>query len=302
MTNNIAAIDLGSNSARLVIANKKGEYILREAKSARLSQGMVANMMLTEESQARTIEILKDFAKKIKEHNVIKYRAITTAAVRQSKNGQEFVKKVEEQTGIKLEVIDETEEARLNLVGAMAHSYGKSKYVCVFDIGGASTEITIATNENNPKIIQSTSIPLGGRNSAEKYNITEYNQSSAQELISETKQYTKGFSLPQDCIIIGTSSSSLRFASVIYNHKEYIRENCDGLTLSQTQINDTAQKIYNMKREEMAQNPNIGENRSYVFVAAVLLLQTITNELKAPQIIASLQSAKDAIIKELIND
>ncbi len=302
MTNNIAAIDLGSNSCRLVIADPQKKLLYTNSVSTKLSQGMGQDKLLTDEAQERTIKALCQYAKVMKEHNVTKYRAITTAAVRQSQNGVEFVRMAKEKSGISLEIVDEYEEARLNLVGAMAHSYGKSDYVCVFDIGGASTEVSIATNERNPKIIQTTSIPLGCRNSSEKYGLSEYDATKAQQLSSDAIEYIKDFNIPQNCDVIATSSIPLRLAAIYHNHKKYIRQDCDGIVLSADQINNTTQKIYNMSQEDMAQNPNIGENRSYIFVAGIVLLQTIVKKLNITELTASLLSAKDAIIEELSNE
>ncbi|MFI3240997.1 MAG: hypothetical protein R3Y43_00345 [Alphaproteobacteria bacterium] len=299
---NVAAIDLGSRACRLVIANNKGEYLLSETKSIELAKDMVCEMKITVDAFNRAKSYLDECANKMAEFGVKKYRAVTTAAVRQAKNGQEFVDVIKEKTGLTFEIIDEVEEARLNLVGAMAHVAGKSKYVCVFDIGGGSTEVTIATNEENPKIIQSTSIPYGARNATEKFDLGEYNEENANKFRCEISEYIKDFKLPADCLTLATSGTSLRLVAKVYNHDKYSREDSDGLILTSLQINDAVSDIYKMNREERAKTSYISEARSYIFIPACILMQTIVNELKINKLTASLLSAKDAIIRELVEN
>ncbi len=166
-----AAIDLGTNSCRLVIADEKRNYVYKDMRPVRLGEGMAADMRFTPEAMQRGFEALADFQKHICAYNCCKVRAVATAACRMAGNGMDFVRRVAEQCGLQLEVIDGAEEARLNLKGAVMNSKGLAPYVVVYDLGGGSTEITLATNDAEQKILYTVSIPWGARNAAETFGL-----------------------------------------------------------------------------------------------------------------------------------
>lgn len=154
-----AAIDLGTNSCRLLICNQDGKELCKETVSTRLGEGMYKNMAFTSEAIERGVKCFYDFKQIMDRYNIVKCRAIATASCRMAANGEEFIRKVYGESMIRLEVIDAYEEARLNLKGALSHVQGKTKYVVLFDMGGGSTEITLATNTSNPQILHTVSIP-----------------------------------------------------------------------------------------------------------------------------------------------
>ena len=115
MVENLAIVDLGSNSARMAITEIAPDGRFREIRrvkeNTRLSEGMGREKMLQESAIERTIEALKRFKKTYQEIPNIKVRAITTAAVRQARNRQEFLKRVQQEVGIHLQVLSGKKEA-----------------------------------------------------------------------------------------------------------------------------------------------------------------------------------------------
>lgn len=302
-----AAIDLGTNSCRLLIADENKKTVYSDTQNVRLGEGMHANMCFTKQAMERGYDTLKEFAQKIKEFNCVKVRAIATAACRMASNGMEFVENVNNNCGIRLEVIDGVEEARLNLKGAIMNSLGKAPYVVVYDLGGGSTEITLATNNEEPKILYTISIPWGARNASEVFGLEEeYVADKALELSKVVQTYTDDFvknsnylAYKDKCCFVATSSSPLRLSAWIHNRGEYVREKEDGQVLKRADMDKVIAQIYNMNREERAQSPYIGQKRASVFVAAAIIFKTIYSELGMDELIASLKSAKDGIIAEL---
>ena len=161
---NLAAIDLGTNSCRLKITDKNGKLICREATTTKLGEGMTKDMCFTPEAVERGVNCLRHYAEIMKKHDVGLYRAITTASCRMAKNGEQFVKKIYDVCVIKLEIVSAYEEALLNVRGASLNAPADKDFVLVYDLGGGSTEITLATNEYEPKILHTISIPWGARN------------------------------------------------------------------------------------------------------------------------------------------
>ena len=305
-----AAIDLGTNSCRLLIADENGKYLYNEAVPTKLGEGMSRQNKITQEATDRALSCFFAFKQEMDKHNIKAYRAIATAACREAENGAEFVKKVFDETRIKLEVIDGEEEARLNLIGARDNVKNNSaKYMVVYDLGGGSTEITLATNEASPKILYTVSIPWGARNASEKFNLVSYVPENAEKLHAEILKYADAFveeSGLKDCdggiCFVATSSTPLRLASMIKNFGKYDREAADGVIFTVKEADAAIAKVLSLTREEMAGNKYIGEKRSFIFAPACVIFKTIYDCLGAKEITASLKSAKDGIIKELMSN
>src|SRR5574344_2229988 len=198
LNGNLAVIDLGTNSCRLTITDNKGNMIYREAKTIKLGEGMSKNMCFTSEAIARELSCFSHFAELMNDYEVKDYRAIATVSCRMASNGAEFVKMVEECCGLKLDVISTREEAILNLRGAILNVPKNAEYVLVYDLGGGSTEITLAINDDEPKVLYTISIPLGARNSAEMFDLIEHDEEKANKLSAEVKKYVQDFLINSD--------------------------------------------------------------------------------------------------------
>lgn len=303
-----AGIDLGSNSCKLLIVDEKGKHLCLKNYQTRLAEGMYEHNRLTKEAFERGQQCFFEYRQLLDKYNVASenMRAITTAACRMAENGAEFVKTIYDESRIKLEIIDGLEEATLNLKGAMEHVRGKSKYVVVYDLGGGSTEVTLATNAQNPEIIYSVSIPWGARNASEAFNLVEYHPEKAQALETEINSYMDGFLTKaeldkhEDICFVATSSTPLRLVSMIKQFGDYDRERADGLIMNRAEMDKAISGLWQSSQQEMAANPYIGDKRSYIFIAACVIFKTIYDRLGADSLTASLKSAKDGIVAELI--
>lgn len=156
----VSFIDLGSNSVRFVITEIKdsGSYqlIYQQKESIRLSENMWEKNMLTQEAMDRAIVTLKAFSHMAEAMDSDEIIAVATAAVRLANNGNEFIELVKAQTGINLVCIDGLEEARLGFLGVV-NTIGLNDFI-LFDLGGASVEVTLV---NNRAIVESVSLPMG---------------------------------------------------------------------------------------------------------------------------------------------
>jgi len=165
----IAIIDIGSNSARLVISTifKNGAYkmFFNQKESLRLGQKVDGSNKLTEEAILSTIETIKNFSYMSKVYKVDETIAVATAAIRNSANGQELVDRVKEATGVQLEIISGIREAYLSYMGVINTLNIKSGII--FDLGGGSTEIVLFKNR---KLVESVSIPIGAVNTTDMFN------------------------------------------------------------------------------------------------------------------------------------
>ena len=306
---NLAAVDLGTNSCRLLIADCTGKQLFKTAVSTRMGEGMSINNCFTGEAIKRGIDCFCDFRQKMDEYGVQKYRAIATAACRMSDNGAAFVEAVKNTANIELEVIDGYEEARLNLLGAISNvENNPAEYVVVYDLGGGSTEITLATKTVNPRILHTVSIPWGARNSSEKFQINDYDAAKAADLAAEISKYSRRFVADAELekyrdklCFVATSSTPLRLVHLAKDWKTYQRERADGVAATTQDFDRAIAKVRAMNAAERLENSCIGISRADIFNAACVIFSQIYKELGAKEITASFKSAVDGIITELSN-
>ncbi len=165
----IAIIDIGSNSARLVISHiyKNGAYnmVYNQKEALRLSQKLDKTGRLTEGAFASTLETMKSFAYMCKLYNADKTIAVATAAIRSAPNGPELTRLVEAETGITLHIITGNTEAYISYLGVINTLPVKDGII--FDLGGGSTELILFKNR---QIVESVSMPFGAVNTTDMFN------------------------------------------------------------------------------------------------------------------------------------
>ena len=148
----IGIIDLGSNSVRLLLVRVHSDgstTILNQVKHmVRLGEGGFTHNRLQEETMARTIAVLRGLAEMCAVYETTEIIAIATAAVRDAVNGPEFIRRVQEKTGIDFTVVSGREEARLIYLG-VSSGLEQSKSLRLFiDIGGGSTELIVGDSQS----------------------------------------------------------------------------------------------------------------------------------------------------------
>jgi len=305
---NLAAIDLGTNSCRLMITDGNGGLLYRDSMATKLGEGLAENKKFSTQAVERGLSAFEKYAKIMQNYQVGRYRAIATASCRMAENGLDFANKVYETSKIKLEIVDGLEEARLNLNGARLNADATVRFMVVFDLGGGSTEITLAENSSSPRIMHSVSIPWGGRNAAEAFALQEFDRERQQKLAAEIKKYTKEFAAQSglnkcrdDCCLLATSSTPLRLVSMVKEWGIYERSKGDGVCVTTAQLDQVIDRVYNMSLAQRTESPYIGENRAPIFIAACTIFKSIYDELGFNKLTASLKSAQDGMIEELMS-
>ena len=144
----VGIVDIGSNSVRLLIADKTDDGKIteldRQANVTRLGQGVDTSNKLADEAMERTYKVLADYAERMDAHDCDKRIAVLTSAVRDSDNGQEFAQTIQQRYGITPHVLKGDEEARLTYLGATSErDPDDTTPTLVLDIGGGSTEMII---------------------------------------------------------------------------------------------------------------------------------------------------------------
>lgn len=164
----VGALDIGSNTVRMLVARPKDgrlETLLDLGAYASLGQGVDKTGELQDENQKRAMEAITDFVKKAREAGAGEIVAVATSAMRDAKNGQEFVDRVTKETGIEPKIISGDREAELTFIGATGGRTLEAETVVV-DLGGGSGEL-IDAEGTTPKWVKA--LPIGSRRLTERF-------------------------------------------------------------------------------------------------------------------------------------
>jgi exopolyphosphatase / guanosine-5'-triphosphate,3'-diphosphate pyrophosphatase len=165
----VAAIDIGTNSVRLLVLSATGAELAREMEITRLGQGVDATGVLHPDAIARTTAVLRRYAEIMSAHGVGRVRATATSAARDAGNRADFFGQVQASLGHPAELLSGDEEARLSFFGATSDLSAEQGPFVVFDIGGGSTEF--ARGVSRPE--QHISVNMGGVRITERFLHTD---------------------------------------------------------------------------------------------------------------------------------
>lgn len=153
----VAAVDIGTNSVRLLVTDASGRELERPMHITRLGQGVDVTGKLSAEAIARTVAILARYREQCARHGVQRIRATATSAARDAGNSAEFFEQAERALGVRPELLSGADEARLSFRGATADLPSEAGPFLIMDIGGGSTELVVG--QQQPE--QVTSLQLG---------------------------------------------------------------------------------------------------------------------------------------------
>ena len=283
-----AALDLGTNNCRLLIARAGGDdFTVVDAFSrvVRLGEGLTATGRMSDEAMDRAVEALSVCAEKLKKRNVVLARSVATEACRQAVNGAQFIERVKRETGIHLDIISPKEEARLAVMGCHALLEQGAGPALIFDIGGGSTELVlVSTTGGVPEILDWVSVPWG------VVSLTESERAEAETPEQLNAIYTSmrakvmasfaefAARLPEDGgdrRLLGTSGTVTTLASVYLKLNSYDRRAVDGLHLPTAAMREISRELAGRTIERRAEFPTIGHERADLVVAGCAILEAI---------------------------
>ena len=309
-----ATIDLGTNNCRLLIAKPEGDYFYPVeifSKITRLGEGLAVSNALSVKAMNRTIEVLKQMAEKINSMPISQARFVATEACRRAVNGDEFVEKIYDETGMSFEIISSQEEARLAVTGCVPLLSRSPDNVLVFDIGGGSTEISYAKISPEKKVIlQGTvSVPLGVLTIADGFLSNELLKSDYNIVVEKVAGYLKPFDdiyrvseLVKDkqLQMVGTSGTITTIGAFHLGLNRYKRELIDGMKLSGDVIRAEKEKLLNMSKNDRLKTGAIGKHREKLILPGCAILDAITSFWNVENITIADRGLRDGIILDLM--
>ncbi|WP_404336050.1 Ppx/GppA family phosphatase [Sphingomonas sp. MMS12-HWE2-04] len=307
-----AALDLGTNNCRLLIARPQGGgFTVVDAFSriVRLGEGLATTGKLSDAAIERTLAALRICAEKLKRRNVALARSVATEACRQASNGSEFIERVYRETGIALDIITAEEEARLAVLGCHALLEPGDGPALVFDIGGGSTELVLVNSSAPvPRILDWHSAPWGVVSLTEAAGLADGADRGAAVYADMRARVAKSFApfvsrltppagTPR---LLGTSGTVTTLASVHLGLASYDRSVVDGLIVPAAAMRGVSAGIARMSMAERAQVPCIGNERADLVVAGCAILETILDFWPAERLGIADRGIREGILRRLI--
>lgn len=300
----LAIVDLGSNSARMVVEelHKDGTYteIVREKQDTRIAQNMGAELILQEEPMARTIGALRYFQTRYARFEP-EVRAITTAAVRTAKNQSEFLARVKSATGITFQVLTGDQEAYYDYLGVQATL--KVEAGVILDTGGASVELIAI---NHAKNMAAVSLPFGAVNVSEQFmlanDVIQSNIEVASEYIVQSYQNLPWLSSQkgQPVILLGGANRSLARMARTRSGEAEINQ-IHGYEMSYELVMSIFDEIRYMTRADREQVAGLETTRADIIISGLLPLVNLMRLIEAPKVIFSESGVREGLIAETLS-
>ena len=289
----IGTIDIGTNSMRLLIADYKNNKIENRKKYiniTRIGQGVDDKGYITEEALERNLNALKEFADKCIEEKCEKVYCMGTSALRDSKNGQDFVNRAKELTNIDVKIICGEEESNLGFMGVLEGAGGdKSNYILVLDIGGGSTEFIVG-NEDGIKFCKSENV--GALRMTEKFITTdpisdeEFNKMSdfIEKTISSTLDKIKGMHVSK---LVGIGGAITSLSAMNQQLEVYSMEKVHNSVVTKKDLEKILQNLKKMTLSDKKTIKGLQPKRADIITAGVKILHIVMEKLEIDKIMIS---------------
>jgi exopolyphosphatase/guanosine-5'-triphosphate,3'-diphosphate pyrophosphatase len=319
-----AAIDLGTNNCRLLVARPDGDgfrVVDAFSRIVRLGEGVGASRHLSETAMRRAIDALKVCAAKVRRRPGCRLRAVATAACRQARNRGEFLARVHRETGLELEVIDPQEEARLALGGCAPLLAQDVRNGLIFDIGGGSTELcwlTVPSPDGDgtgvaegPELVAWHSMPVGVAGLAERFQDASDSQASYEAMVEAAASALHTFADDGEVArafagrpvqMVGASGTVTTLAGVHKDLPRYDRRRVDGCVLSAETVRATSRRIAAMSPEERLRHPCIGPQRADLVIAGCAILEAICRAWPVERLTVADRGLREGILYRLMNE
>lgn len=288
---NYAALDLGTNNCRLLIATPTpGGFRVVEAFSriVRLGEGLTHTGRLSDAAMDRAVEALRVCAEKVKRRRVVRLKAVATQACRSAENGEAFVRRVQAETGLRLQIIAPDEEARLSVAGCWNLLDRTAEAALIVDVGGGSTELSwldLRTDPTKPKLVAWFSAPIGVVTLAERFPEPDGDTRAWFRAMVDHVKASIGACRDaddlQECFragrghLIGTSGAITSLAGLHLGLPRYDRNRVDGLWMRRRDCEEAAARLIALGPEGRAAQPCIGPDRADLVLAGAAILHAV---------------------------
>lgn len=308
-----AALDLGTNNCRLLIAcpTQDGFRVVDSfSRIIRLGEGVSATGCISEAAIERAVAALSICRDKINLRKARRLRLIATEACRAASNAEGFRSRVAAETGIELEVIDRETEAALAVLGCSPLVDPRGCGAILFDIGGGSTELVrIERDPENPRprIKAWMSIPYGVVTLAEQFGGRDVTPEIYAAMEQEVAHHVAPFAQEHGgdlagMHLLGTSGTVTTLAGIHLNLARYDRRRVDSIWMNDSDITATINKLLGMSYEQRAGNNCISVERADLVLAGCAILDAIRSAFPLPRLRVADRGLREGMLVEMMRE
>ena len=306
----VASIDIGSHTARLLIAEKTGgsklfRPLVRKRAYIRLAEDFKGGL-IKREAMDRAVAALEDFVSESRRLRVDTIRAISTGVVRNAGNKDRFLDLISKRTGIPVAVISGEEEARLTGKGVFYALNMHGRPFVIFDLGGGTTEFVFGQDKRT----EVRSIPLGAMVLTQKYlkrdPPEEKNLRKLEKYIAKTLEdaFASKFPKGEERLLVGTGGTVTTLAAMIQGieSEDIGPGNIHGLLLKREEIVGLLPRISTISLAERLKLKGLDRGRADVIVAGAMVVGGILEFFNSPGMVVSFSDILEGILVECFTE
>ena len=301
-----AAIDVGTNTLRLLVAEAvtPDEFAIlhEEQEITRLGEGLLPTRLLQDAPRRRSLTVLRRFADTARSFKTEEIASVATSAVREARNGKEFLDETARETGLALRVIDGREEARLTLLGVRHGLRLGLRRVLAIDIGGGSTEFVLARGEVIEGIV---STGLGVVKLTEQYLVSDPptigELRGLKEVVGARVDRLRG-ELPglEGAQLVGTAGTVTTLAAIDLALVTYDRQKVQGHRLGLARVMELLDRLAPLPLRERRGIPGLESGRADIIVAGAAILAVSLERLGYHELWVSNDGLREGILIDLL--
>jgi exopolyphosphatase/guanosine-5'-triphosphate,3'-diphosphate pyrophosphatase len=308
-----AALDLGTNNCRLLIASpaEDGFRVIDSfSRIVRLGEGISSTGRISEAAIGRAIAALTVCRDKMRARKADRLRLIATEACRAASNAETFRGRVAAATGIELEVIDQETEAALAVIGCSPLIHPKARGAILFDIGGGSTElvrIERGGEGDSPRVKAWTSVPLGVVTLAERFGGHDITPESYASMVQEVAAHIAAFATTHGVDLygmhlLGTSGTVTTIGGIHLKLARYDRRKVDGIWMNDIEITQAIARLCGMDYRGRVANGCIGAERADLVLAGCAILDAIRQGFPLPKLRVADRGLREGMLVEMMRE
>jgi len=301
----LGAIDIGTNSVRLLVAEKNDGWhdLLRMVEVTRLGEDVNRTKVIKPEAMNRTLDVLTKYKDLMDRHGVEKSKVISTSAMRDAKNSSEFISLTKERLGLKIEVISGEEEGRLTFSGATGQDslVSKGALALVVDVGGGSTEYIYGRDQ---EVYGATSLDIGSVRLSELF--LKHDPPLEEELVEVRKMIRKvadpvfsEIAAQNPSVMIAVAGTATQLSAVEYGVEPYDPEKIHGSKITLPQLKALIARLSSLPLEERKKVKGMHPQRADVIIPGALILEETLEALGLPEMVVGERDILDGVIYSL---
>lgn len=300
----VAVIDVGFNSMKMVKYKVEPDGSAKSygqlGAMAKLGEGLEKTGYLGNEPISRTIDAIRVCRETASMEDIDHVLLIGTSPVREAANREEFLKRVQEETGLRMRVLTGNEEALYGVLGGLRSVVGSS--VLFFDLGGGSLELTYVERSRVRRIL---SLPLGALKLTSIYagkdgKFSRKDREKMAKRIEQLLPSRKELDLSKDTVLVGTGGTVRAMARYDQDANDYPLDKVHNYSIEYDSVQQMSRKFLKLNLDELDKIDAIGEGRSETIAVGALIVRELMKRLGFKRVTVSTQGLRDGILAEFL--